>query len=180
VERFLDDPEHCARAEGWIDAASFGGRRQVQRGWFNLFSPAGAPDRRFMRYRLQFADAMGQPRTLSGWKNVWHGEPTRVWLDTSTLYFRLLEGFVGADEDEGARILAAGTLHLQLSDFARQLTTIRTEGPHRVAALERFGRFFVGQLWDVYGRSPGSATRAEPGRAGPEAQSRSRSTGPIR
>jgi cholesterol oxidase len=154
VERFLDDPEHCARAEGWIDAASFGGRRQVQRGWFNLFSPAGAPDRRFMRYRLQFADAMGQPRTLSGWKNVWHGEPTRVWLDTSTLYFRLLEGFVAADEDEGAQILAAGTLRLQLSDFARQLTTIRTEGPHCAVALERFGRFFVGQLWDVYGPQP--------------------------
>ncbi len=26
VERFLDDPEHRARADGWIDAASFGGR----------------------------------------------------------------------------------------------------------------------------------------------------------
>jgi cholesterol oxidase len=162
VERFLDDPGHSARAEGWIDAASFGGRRHVQRGWFNLFAPAGAPDRRIMRYRLQFADAMGQPRTLSGWKNIWHGEPTRIWLDTSTLYFRLLEGHVAADDDEGARILAAGTLHLHLADFARQLTTIRTEGAHRAVAFERFGRFFAGQLWDVYGPLPGHASASGP------------------
>jgi cholesterol oxidase len=162
VERFLDDPEHSARAEGWIDAASFGGRCHVQRGWFNLFAPAGAPDRRVMRYRLQFADAMGQPRTLSGWKNIWHGAPTRIWLDTSTLHFRLLEGHVAADEDEGARILAAGTLHLHLADFARQLTTLRTEGPHHAVALERFGRFFAGQLWDVYGPQRGNASAGGP------------------
>ena len=151
VERFLDEPEHSARAEGWIDAASIGGRRQIQRGWFNLFAPDGAPDRRLMRYRLQFDSALGQPRTLIGRKNVLHGAPTRIWPDTSTLYFRLLEGHVAAEEDDEARILAAGTLHLRLTDFARELTTIRVEGPHCAAALERFGRFFAGQLWDVYG-----------------------------
>src|SRR6185312_8486882 len=36
VEQFLEDPEHSARAEGWIDAAILGGRRQIQRGWFDL------------------------------------------------------------------------------------------------------------------------------------------------
>jgi cholesterol oxidase len=151
VERFLDDPEHCARAEGWIEAASFGGRRHVQRGWFNLFAPDGAPDLRLMRYRLQFADASDQPRTVVGQKDIWHGPPSRIWPDTSTLHFRLLEGHVAEDEDEDARILATGTLHLRLTGFARQLTTIRTKGPHGAEALERFGRFFAGQLWDVYG-----------------------------
>ncbi len=151
VERFLDDPEHCARAEGWIEAASFGGRRHVQRGWFNLFAPDGAPDLRLMRYRLQFADASDQPRTVIGQKDIWHGPPSRIWPDTSTLHFRLLEGHVAEGEDEDARILATGTLHLRLTGFARQLTTIRTKGPHGAEALERFGRFFAGQLWDVYG-----------------------------
>lgn len=150
VERFLDDPAHCARAEGWIDAASIGGRRQVQQGWFNLFPLDGSSDHRLMRYRLQFADAKGQPCTLVGEKDVWHGEPSLIWQDTSTLYFRLLDGHVSADEDDGARILASGTLHLRLADFARQLTTIRAKGPHRTVALERFGEFFAGQLWDVY------------------------------
>ncbi len=151
VEQFLEDPEHSARAEGWIDAAILGGRRQIQRGWFDLFAPDGAPDRRLMRYRLQFADATGQPRTLSGEKDVFHGAPTRIWPDTSTLHYRLLDGHVAAGEDDGATTLAMGTLHLSPADFARQLTTIRVEGPHRAVTLERFGQFFAGQLWDVYG-----------------------------
>ena len=108
LERFLDEPEHSARAEGWIDAESIGGRRQIQRGWFNLFAPTGVPDRRLMWYRLQFDGAVGQPRTLIGWKNVWHGALTRIWPDTSTLYFRLLAGHVAPEEDDQARILAAG------------------------------------------------------------------------
>jgi cholesterol oxidase len=151
VERFLDDPEHCARAKGWIEAASFGGRRQVQRGWFNLFAPDGAPDLRLMRYRLHFADASDQPRTLIGQKDIWHGPLSHIWPDTSTLHFRLLKGHVAEDEDDEARVIATGTLHLRLTGFARELTTIRTEGPHGAVALERFGRFFAGQLWDVYG-----------------------------
>jgi cholesterol oxidase len=151
LERFLDEPEHSARAEGWIDAESIGGRRQIQRGWFNLFAPTGVPDRRLMWYRLQFDSALGQPRTLIGWKNVWHGALTRIWPDTSTLYFRLLAGQVAPEQDDQARILAAGTLHLHITDFVRELTTIRVEGPHCAAGLQRFGRFFAGQLWDVYG-----------------------------
>ncbi len=151
VERFLDDPEHCARAEGWIEAASLGGRRHVQQGWFNLFAPDGAADLRLMRYRLQFADAGGQPCTVIGHKDIWHGPPSRIWPDTSTLYIRLLEGLVAEGEDDEARVLATGTMHLRLTAFARELTSIRTSGPHGAEALERFGRFFAGQLWEVYG-----------------------------
>jgi cholesterol oxidase len=158
VDGFLADPGHCARAEGWVDAASLGGRCQVQRGWFSLFGPDGAPDRGLLRYRLQFADAAGQPRTLLGWKNVWPGAPARIWPETSTLYVRLLAGHIGADEDdEAAATLATGVLHLRLADFVRQLATIRVDGPHRAAGLERFGRFFAGQLWDVYGPGRGHA-----------------------
>src|SRR5580692_4033729 len=107
VDGFLADPAHCARAEGWVDAASLGGRCQVQRGWFSLFGPDGAADRRLLRYRLQFADAAGQPRTLLGWKNVWPGGPARIWPETSTLYVRLLAGHIGeAEGDEAAATLA--------------------------------------------------------------------------
>ncbi|MCW2899472.1 MAG: glucose-methanol-choline oxidoreductase [Streptosporangiaceae bacterium] len=151
VDRFLDDPAHTAGAEGWIDAACCGGRRPVQRGWFNLFAPAGAPDRRLMRYRLYFTDDMDRPRTLSGWKNVHHGPLTHVWPDTSTLFFRLLDGHVPEGGDEHAAILGAGTLHIELADFVEQLTTFRTAGPHGARAMQRFGGFFVGELWDVYG-----------------------------
>lgn len=151
VDRFLDDREHLAEAEGWIDAAGHGGRRPIQRGWFNLFAPDGAADRRLMRYRLHFTDGTGQPRTLAGWKNIHHGPPTDIWPDTTTLYYRVFDGHVTEDADESSLVLGAGTLHISAAAFARQLTTFRTSGPDGPSALLRFGRFFVGQLWEVYG-----------------------------
>ncbi len=150
VERFLREPEHTAQAEGWIDAAGCGGRRQVERGWFNLFSPGDAPDRKLMRYRLHFTDGTNRPRTLSGWKDIRRHPSTRLWPDTTTLYFRLLDGHVPNGDDDTARILGAGILHLGVDDFARQLTTFHTTGPHGLKALENFTSFFLGELWDLY------------------------------
>lgn len=51
--------------------------------------------------------------------------------------------------------LAAGIVRIQVLDFLRQLTTFRTDGGtgeiSRTSALARFGAFFLGSLWDVYG-----------------------------
>ena len=154
ADRFLADPEHEAKAEGWVDAGGHGGRCPVERGTFNLFVADGAEDRRLMKYRLFYTDGEGRRRTLSGYKNVKHGPPTRIWPDTSTLYVRLLDGHVGEDGEAGADVVAAGVLHIQLTDFARQLTTFRTSGPDGPGKLLDFGRFFAGELWEVYGPDP--------------------------
>ncbi|WP_036329930.1 GMC oxidoreductase [Microbispora sp. ATCC PTA-5024] len=156
IAAFLGDPGHRARAEGWIDTAVCGGRRPIARGWFNLFVPGEAPDRRRMNYRLHFWDADNRPRTLSGYKDVHHGPPTRLWLDTSTLYARLLEGHVDEGGDDDAKVVAAGTLHILPSDLARMLTTFRTAGPDGTGALTRFCGFFLGELWDIYRPRQGS------------------------
>src|SRR3569833_1493580 len=162
VERFLEEPEHTAQAEGWIDAVGCGGRRQIERGWFNLFSPGSAPDRRLMRYRLHFTDAANRPRTLSGWKDFRRHPATRGWPDTTTLFFRMLEGHVPDGGDDNAAIVGAGILRLGVDDFARQLTTFRTSGPHGLAALERFAGFFLGELWDLYRPRLGDDEDVEP------------------
>ncbi|MFD0905209.1 GMC oxidoreductase [Actinomadura sediminis] len=151
VDRFLAEPEHEARAEGWVDTAARGGRRPVLRGRFNLFAPAGGEDRRLMKYRLFFTDGEDRPRTLTGRKNVLHGPPTRIWPDTSTLYVRLLDGHVPEDAEADAAVVAAGVLHIELGDFARQLATFRTSGPDGAGKLLDFARFFAGELWEVYG-----------------------------
>ena len=79
VARFLADPERTARAEGWIDWPGAGGRRRVERGWFNLFVPDdGGSGRKEMRYLLHFTGVRGEPRTLSGWKDLCEGPPTHV------------------------------------------------------------------------------------------------------
>ncbi|MFU8853045.1 hypothetical protein ACNAW0_18960 [Micromonospora sp. SL1-18] len=61
------------------------------------------------------------------------------------------------DGDAAAPTVASGIVTIHLPDFLRQLTTFRTHGPQRAHALEQFGRLFLGELWDVYGRSSTSA-----------------------
>ncbi|MGW5260425.1 GMC oxidoreductase [Microbispora sp. NPDC004025] len=151
IERFLAEPGHEARAEGWIEADLCGGRRPLARGSFNLFVPGETAGQRCMRYRLHFYDADGRARTLAGRKEIQPGAPTRLWLDTSTLHTRLLEGHVEEDGDERAAVVAAGTLRILPSDLVRMLTTFRTAGPDGATAVARFCRFFLGELWEVYG-----------------------------
>jgi cholesterol oxidase len=151
IGRFLTEPEHEARAEGWIEADLCGGRRPIAGGSFNLFVPGETAGQRRMCYRLRFWDADGRPRTLAGHKEILPGAPTRLWLDTSTLHARLLEGHVEEDGDDDATVVAAGTLRILPSDLVRMLTTFRTAGPDGTAAVTRFCRFFLGELWEVYG-----------------------------
>ncbi|MGP3968204.1 GMC oxidoreductase [Streptomyces sp. 6N223] len=155
VERFAADPAHPARAEGHVDCDVLGGRLTVERGWFNLFTRDGAaqdggPARR-MPYRLHLRDAGGNPLTLAGHKDVRNAPGLDLWRDTSTLYVRMLAGHVSPQDDDAAPVLGAGVLTILVRDFVQQLTTFRTSGPHPVRAMERFGRLFLGELWDVYG-----------------------------
>jgi cholesterol oxidase len=156
IDTFLARPDHLARTEGWVDADFVGGRRPVERGWFNLFTPGSSPGSRTMRYQLWFTDGDGRPRTLSGCKDVHDGPITQMWNDTSTLYTRLLRGHVLPDveavEATAAQgVEAAGELHIEPPDLAATLSSFRADGPNRLDAVIRFGKFFVGQLWGVYG-----------------------------
>ena len=52
-------------------------------------------------------------------------------------------------------VVASGIIMIQFFDFLKQLTTFRIEGPtlhDQASAMARFGRFFMGKLWDVYAR----------------------------
>ena len=152
VDRFVVDPLHLGTATGYVECDLLGGRQEVQRAWFNLFTQDDDPTRRKMLYRLHFADAGGNPLTLVGHKDV-HDDPgVDVWQDTSTLYTRILAGHVPPGADDGS-VVAAGIITIHVPDFLRQLTTFRTEGPDPVHAMEAFGRLFLGQLWEVYGPS---------------------------
>jgi cholesterol oxidase len=148
ADLFLSEPQHLARLEGWVDAAQFGGRRPIERGWFNLFVHGDTPDRREMRYRLWFTDSANQPRTVVGVKDVHHGNAAQLWLDTTTLATQVLSGHI--PDGETAEEDATGTLRIHPADLAAMLKSFRTEGPGGIAALTHFARFFVGELWDLY------------------------------
>ena len=153
LDRFIVDPDHLAAASGYVRCDALGGERPVETGRFNLFVNEDG-DRRDKRmlYRLHFTDAEEHPLTMTGFKVV-RDDPgvDNVWKDTSTLYTRLLAGHVDPDGDEAAETLAAGILHIEPMDFAKQLTTFDTEPNGRVDAVARFGALFAGNLWEVYG-----------------------------
>lgn len=153
LDRFVADPEHEARAEGYVVCDALGGKLPVERGVFNLFVDDGDPARRRMLYTLFVRDGRGEALTLAGVKLIEDDPGFDLWRDTTTLFTRILRGHL---EDDGeAEVIAEGTLRIRVGDFARQLTTFRAEGPSRrarAAALARFGALFMGGLWDVYGR----------------------------
>jgi cholesterol oxidase len=152
VRRFLKDRDHTAQARGWVRSDVLGGQLPVQEGVFNLFVTDGPRSKR-MLYRLFFADSMGHPLTLSGFKEINGGTAAAVWPETSTLYTRILQGHVRASQDADATVVGSGVLRILPPDFARQLTTFRAFGPSlrgRAGAMTDFIRMFLGQLWVVF------------------------------
>jgi predicted acylesterase/phospholipase RssA len=150
VDRFVTQPQHRARLEGWVECAALGGKRPVASGTFDLLVHDDDPRRKRMLYRLHLHDGDGEPLTLAGEKRVEDDPGFDLWEDTTTLFVRLLRGHV---EEAAGEVLAAGVLRLPFADFLRQLTTFRTEGgsvARRAAGLARFGNMFLGKLWDVY------------------------------
>jgi cholesterol oxidase len=163
VERFIADPMHTGRAEGWIECDALGGRLPVTDGVFNLFVDEPTPGSKRMLYRLPFADGEGHPLTMTGFKEVIHGHMLELWQETTTLYTRVLTGHVRPEGDAAAEVLAGGIIYIHLLDFAKQMTTIRVDPPDRIDGIARFGALFAGELWSVYG--PNGA-RAQPVGAG--------------
>jgi cholesterol oxidase len=153
---FMEDPRLFAPAQGWVRSSRLGGKREVERGDFNLFVDEG-PNKKRMLYRLLFSDGEGRPLTLSGFKDIpgkalWTG-----WPETTTLYTRVLEGHVEEDGDADAKVVGTGILHISVPGFARQLTTFRVRGgtrAGRVKALFAFFELFFGHLWQVFVRRP--------------------------
>ncbi len=164
LERFMADPDHPAQAIGHLDSPLFGGRCPVLKGAFNLFAASGDANRKTMLYRLFFEDAQGRALTLRGVKQIRNDPGPDLWADTTTLFTNVLAGHVSQADEAQALIVASGILHIEVMDFLRQLTTFRSDAPtlpQRLAAIERFGGFFMGALWQTHGLP--RAHRLEPG-----------------
>ncbi|HZS78682.1 MAG TPA: patatin-like phospholipase family protein [Ktedonobacteraceae bacterium] len=156
VRSFITEPEHdTQKVEGYIECEALGGRLPVEQGWFNLFIDQEDPTSKKMFYRLFFADARGQPLTLSGFKSIKEAPGIDLWTATNTLYTRILQGHVAPEDEAGAEILAFGIISNHFLDFLKQLASMRADGPtsiDKVTVLGEFGVFFLGKLWDVYGK----------------------------
>lgn len=153
LDAFLADPRHGGRLTGSISFPPFGDRIPARSGMFRLFSPAEDPRMRYMVYEMGFSH-QGTDYYLAGKKRVKDDPGPDLWADTTTL-FTLLH----RSRDDQGPIVGAGILRLNLRDLMRLVSTMQATGTESVAqsaaALARFGKFFLGQLWDQYGGPAG-------------------------
>ncbi len=149
LDRFLSDPTHLGSLSGTIDYPPFGAPIDAHHGVFRLFSPTTEPNTKYMVYELAF-ERDGEPFYLAGHKVVRQDAGFDLWKDTTTLLTKLHRG-----ADANGEVIGAGILRLGVSELIRLLGTVEVPnaGPaQRAEAVARFGNFFLGELWDTYGR----------------------------
>jgi predicted acylesterase/phospholipase RssA len=146
MEAFTRDPEHAARLVAHVSYPPFGDNLPVKRGSFNLFKSGDDPNTRLMTYGMAF-EHQGREYYLSGTKTIRDDKGPDLWRDTTRLYCRLHEG-----TDERGPVVGAGVLKLGLGDLLKLVSSMRSARPglEGSKAVMRFGRFFLGTLWEVY------------------------------
>jgi hypothetical protein len=150
LNRFLADSDHPGSISGTIDFTPLGTNLPSTKGVFNLFSPTADPASKYMVYELGF-DAGGRSYYMAGHKDVRKAPIFDVWSATTTLYAQLHEG-----TNTTGPVVGAGIIELHAGDLIAMIPTLHALNAHSpeeaAAATVRFGRFFLGEIWDTYVR----------------------------
>ncbi len=150
LDLFIANPDHLGGLSGTLDFTPFGDGLQATTGVFNLFSPTDDPKLKLMVYEMGFQHG-GKSYYLAGQKNVREDPITDLWKATTTLYSHLHEG-----TDKSGPVAGAGILTLGVKELIQLLSTMRAPGAsdftEKSEAMAKFGRFFLGELWDTYVR----------------------------
>lgn len=150
IDRFIAEPEHPGHLLGSIDYFPMGMDMKAHNGVFNLFNPTDDPSLKLMVYELGF-NFNGQEYYLAGKKEVRDDPGFDLWSDTTTLYTQLHSG-----TDKTGSVVGAGILTLGVTDLLKLVSTIKVtqtdSAADKVKTVAKFGRFFMGELWDTYGK----------------------------
>ena len=148
LDRFISDPGHTGGINGSIDFPPFGENIPAKAGVFNLFSPAGDAGMKLMVYELAFEHG-GKNYYLAGHKEVKDDPGLDLWKDTTTLFATLHYG-----DDKSGPVAGAGILSLGPLALAKMVTTMHSTNTSStiegMRVVGRFGKFFLGELWDSY------------------------------
>jgi hypothetical protein len=149
LDQFMSDAEHPGSLAGSIDFAPLGLNLPSTTGVFNLFSPTDDPTTKYMVYEMGFNASDGSSYYMAGKKIVKQGPITEMWKATTTLYTQLYKG-----TDKTGQIVGAGVLSLGMTDLLAMIPTMHAtnaSSPEQAAeAMARFGKFFLGELWETY------------------------------
>ena len=155
VDRFVSDPEHAAVMDGYVSFAAFGGKRPVTGASFKMFVDAKVPGLKYMKYRIPFTNDKQEPLTMYGHKTIHNDKTLDLWSDTTTLYTSVYTGNLVAPEPPPTPALARGIIHIEKLDLIKSIMSFKAPGATPAQAnhaMTTFGRFFLGNLWEIYGR----------------------------
>jgi cholesterol oxidase len=147
ASRFVTDPRHTGEASGILRCDALGGELPIEAGSMRLLWSERSPAFKLMQYHLPFESASSKPFTLSGLKRVRDEPGCDLWVDTSTLFISVVEGHVPVAEVDTAKLAACGSLYLQY----RGAPVAGAENVLDRDADIRFGKLFLGSMWDFYG-----------------------------
>ena len=152
LDALIGNPEHRARMIGTVLCPQLSPEPlMVNDGEFHLLvDDAQEVGSKQMIYRMVLRTEDGRKYLFYGFKEMVQGSIFHLWHETTTLYVTIYSG-----ETEQSPVLGKGVLSIAPADFARQMTTMKVTGVsdtgERIKQLARFGRFFAGSLFDVYG-----------------------------
>ena len=153
VDKFINDPEHAGVLDVVMDWPAFGTGLPAPGGVFNLFSPSGDPTLKLMVYEWP-VEFNGKSYYFAGHKNVEVHPLVDLWKDTTTLYTQLHQG-----TDKTGPVVGAGIISLSLEQLIKMGSNFKPVGAPSMeaglAAVGKFGKFFMGQLWDTYVKKTG-------------------------
>lgn len=151
LEQLLNEPDHAAKIVGTVTAPSLAKEPlTVTNGEFNLFVvEQGQAKSRQMRYQMHMTTKAGEKYYFEGFKEIHDEKGFDLWPDTTTLYITVYTG-----ESKDGAVVGKGILKILPTDFIKQMTTLKVTNAaspaERLEAIDRFSRFFVGSLSDVY------------------------------
>jgi len=154
LDRFMADAGHAGSITGSIDFVPLGVNLPSTAGVFNLFSPTDDPKMKYMVYELGFNASDGKAYYMAGRKEVKDAPLTDMWKATTTLYTQLHQG-----TDKSGPVVGAGVLTLGVTDLLAMIPTMHatnTTSPEQAAeTVAKFGKFFLGEIWDTYVQKAG-------------------------
>ncbi|AFZ03359.1 alpha/beta fold hydrolase [Calothrix sp. PCC 6303] len=152
LEKMLADVTHPAKIIGTVTAPAISPTPlTVTNGEFNLFVvDVDGINTKKMHYRFPMWDEDGKIYYLDGFKIIHDHPGFDLWDDTTTLYITVHDG-----DTTDAAILGKGVLKIQPQDLMRQMSTVRiTNTQNRQQRIEytaKFGKLFLGVLFNTYG-----------------------------
>jgi cholesterol oxidase len=166
LDQMLADETHRAGMAGIVHAPLLSAAPiTVSEGIFNLFEEdPGNINTRTMRYRMHLNTREGERYYFYGFKHIHQDPGFDLWEDTTTLFITIYAG-----EDDQSPVVAKGMLKIAPEDLRTQLTTIKVLQPKSLTdnllAQFKFGKFFAGSLYDIYGGIVGGSSPFNPNSA---------------